>query len=1392
MNNIKSNRPTKIVAIGASAGGIQALEKFFSNLGSDTGMGYVVIQHLSPDFKSLMNEILSRKTEMEVLPVEEDQLVEANKVYLITPNSSILIREGHLFIKSRDHLNKRHFVIDTFFMSLANDQGDKAIGIILSGTGSDGSIGIEKINKKGGLVFSQTIESSEFDGMPRNAINTGFCHCIANPEKLPSLLISLSKKASPPKKIIIHAEEAKNKDYDSTIEIEDQKIFELLKINYGVDFNAYKLPTISRRLNLRLKERETSSKLDYYKLLQDNEKEISALYHNLLIGVTEFFRDGLSFEYLEEEIIPRLFDKNRDEIRIWVIACATGEEAYSIAISFQIVADAMDYKGKISIFATDVDSRSIETASNGIYPYEKLKNLSNIRLEEFFTKLPDGLYKIDPNIRKQIVFSRHDALSDPAFTRINMISCRNFMIYLKKNTQEKLLSTIHFSLALEGYFFLGASESIRQVANDFLIISEKFNIAKKNPSINQLPPIPNYYKKPNLTNSLDLNYNNILRKRNNDKLIRDYDYILSKYTPTALIIDENLDIIQFIGNTSIYLKPESGRADKNLLQRTDGDLRLALATSLRKCLQKNNCVVSKGVKVSIGDNYNYVDITIDPIPLEEKNKKTYHLYVVIQNSKQSIAKKFNPAKNKIEQDFISVEAANTRAEELEAELVSAKINLHAALEDLQTSNEELVTTNAELLATNEELQSSNEELSSVNEELITVNSEYDRKNQELGILNQEHRNLLRNLDTGFVFIDRDLLIKRFNKSVCKNINLLDRDLERSFQDINYPLEPQRLIIKEIKNVLSGKNSEEKELFLENGVCLVRRVLPYFGHKRAIEGVILTFTDISEIKSFQQKLDQALLASNLIWWEWEIPSGKFSLHSIGECILEFDCNEYYTHVDDWWKIVHPDDLDRVRNSLDEHIKNPEFYWNCQHRFLTKNKKWKWVQNSGQIIDYHQDGKPFKMAGTTQDISHLLQQQDGLLKTATNKKEKAYKLLNEAQSSVQELRKLAKELENANRAKSEFLSMMSHEIRTPLNPIIGLTELLLEENHPPKQKMLLKTIHKSGINLLDIISEILDFSKIESNTVELKTVKFNIIKLINECVSLLKNKCLEKSLHLEFLWENHKKEKIEKDFLVMGDPNKFLQIINNLVSNAIKFTQEGKILIKCRQKKLNINTSEFEIIVKDTGIGIDKKDRDKIFDPFSQLDNSSTRSYEGTGLGLSICKKLVEAMNGEITFHSKINKGSEFVVKLDLHNVSARPKSPILADNLNKTVNSKERILLVEDNIDNRTLVCALLGKNGYQVDEAVNGLEALEAFQNYSYKKVLMDLKMPLMDGLKATRKIRERYGNDVFIIGLTAHVGEKKEEILLKSGVDSLLFKPFSPRKLIDLLHPENITNTCY
>jgi two-component system, chemotaxis family, CheB/CheR fusion protein len=836
-----ATRVTQVVGLGASAGGLEALETFFENMPQDTGMAFVVVQHLSPDYKSLMVELLSRRTHMNVVRVEDGMVVEPNSIYLITPKNNMIIFDGRLLLteQERTHIN---LPIDIFFRSLAEDQGANAIGIILSGTGSDGMRGVRAIKEAGGMVMVQAEETAKFDGMPRAALSTGLVDFVLPLEEMPAQLITY-----------LHHPNLRSvqKEASSLVTDEDNmsKLLTLLHKRVGIDFTLYKPNTVIRRLERRMNINQIWSLEDYIRYLEKSPREINTLFKEMLIGVTNFFRDTEAFAVLQDRVVPDLFERMDPGggIRIWVAGCSTGEEAYSLAILFREEIEKRNATADVKIFATDLDRSAVDFAAAGIYPESCVADLSPERLSRFFLRQGEN-YQVSRKLREMIVFAQHNLLKDPPFTRMDLVTCRNLLIYLQPKVQKKLLSFFEFSLRPGGFLFLGSSETLGDYTSQFEVIDNKWKIYRSRDARRAIPEMIGYGASRDRLHLARSGTHNAFRNIEDERYLEPlYQAILKDHVPASVVVDENHDILHVFSDVSDYLNFPVGKLSTNILKTVRRELASALGAALRKAGKSLKEVSYQNVDFSLEGARRSVDLLVRPFE-DRKGKRT--LFIVYFKEKSDA-----PLSTTSDQIFDARSSCAERIADLERDLQFTKENLQATIEELETSNEELQATNEELVSSNEELQSTNEELQSVNEELYTVNAEFQNKISELVVLNNDMDNLLHSMNLGTLFLDEQLNIRKFTSQVTSILNVRESDVGRPLPHLSHRLLGVDLP-EEVRGVLDQRVTKELEVQTEAGLWVLLLIAPY--RKDGVptrSGVVITFVDITKLKKVQVALQK---------------------------------------------------------------------------------------------------------------------------------------------------------------------------------------------------------------------------------------------------------------------------------------------------------------------------------------------------------------------------------------------------------------------------------------------------------------------------------------------------------------------------------------------------------
>lgn len=836
-----------IVGIGASAGGLEALESFFIHMPSDCGMAFVVIQHLDPTHKSLLLELIKRHTQMKIFQAEQGLAVEPNCIYVIPPNRDMTLRKGRLYLAPLATTYGLRLSIDVFFRSLAEDQAERAIGIILSGTGSDGALGLKTIKERGGLVIAQDPTSARYSGMPQNAIVTGLVDYILPPNEMPEQLLKYIQLAP----FIGRAGPGMLWPEGADVL---QKIFILLRGRTGHDFSAYKKKTVNRRIERRMAVKHIESLEEYIQYLQQNVVEVQALFKELLIGVTRFFRDPDAFQVLEKQILPGLFKERRYEqpIRAWVAGCATGEEAYCLAILLQEQMAALNQEFKVQLFATDIDQEAITKARYGVYPESIVTDISPERLQQFFIK-EDGSYRVTEYIRNMVVCAIHSVIKDPPFSKLDFISCRNLLIYLEPELQKKVISLFCYALKPGGVLFLGASETLpAELAPFFTPIDRKWKIFQRSQKVRERQGLLDFLTP--LWTGPDLTIPDLTKQPEARLLIE--KFLLENYVQPCLIINEQSDIFFIYGRVGQYLEPVVGEVGSwNILRLVRDELRVPVGIAIREALAQKQAATYKDVPLKINGVSYSLTLTAQPIL---KPAALQGLMVVLFEEGQT------PQESQgIETLTGATGNGARRAAELERELEVTKEYLQAIVEELESSNEEIKSTNEELQSANEELETAQEESQSVNEELLTLNTELQNKIEELIWVNSDINNVLASIDVGLIFLDRHMYIRRFNQAATRVANLIETDVGRPIEHIVSKL-PYTDWIPEARQVFEMLVAKELEVQTKTGEWFLMRIRPYRTVENAIEGVVMTFTNITTHKQAIEVIEaERVLAESIV-------------------------------------------------------------------------------------------------------------------------------------------------------------------------------------------------------------------------------------------------------------------------------------------------------------------------------------------------------------------------------------------------------------------------------------------------------------------------------------------------------------------------------------------------
>ncbi|WP_051321309.1 chemotaxis protein CheB [Chrysiogenes arsenatis] len=954
--------PSHYVAVGASAGGLEAIEAFFTNMPPNSGFGFIVIQHLSPDYKSLMVELLSKKTQMSVFRAEDAMNVQANCVYLIPPKMNLTIFHGKLFLTEQDHNRGINLPIDIFLRSLAEDQAEKAIAVILSGTGSDGMRGVRAVKEFGGMVMVQTEDSARFDGMPRSAISTGLADFVLPPDKMPSQLLAFVK----------HPYAATNVErVENMVTDEDAllRVFALLREKCKIDFTYYKPSTVMRRIERRMTINQIDEIREYVSYLLSFPAEITALYRELLIGVTSFFRDQEAFDLLADKWLPELFrNTEKNEVRMWIAACSTGEEAYSLAILARECVESLGRAIDIKIFATDIDREAIQYAATGSYPESIAADISPRLLAKYFHR-KDENFQISRKVREMVVFAQHNLIKDPPFTNIDFISCRNVLIYFQPILQRKVLEFFNFSLCSGGMMFLGSSETTGEMNEFFEFIEPKHKIYRSKGRLRHMPS-----DTPLLSGATDTRFREAkgmfaharrsLRPSDEEKILERFVGAVSgEFLPLSMVVNEQLELLHVVGDTSGYFRLPEGKITNDISKMAIKELSIPLITGIQKVFRQKQELRFSNIKILFGTEVRNLELRIKLLP-EKKGQEPLVAVFLIERDKG-----VTEIGDQAAISFDLSKEAEERLKVLEQDLQFTRENLQATIEELETSNEELQATNEELLASNEELQSTNEELQSTNEELFTVNAEYQSKIIELTELHNDVENLLSTSRIGQLLLDENLEVRRFSSRITSVFKLLENDIGRPITHISHQLidiNPVDIV----QQVQKTGVTVEQEVTTIDGHIHLMRVLPYTIGPKAYSGTVLAFIDVTEARRAENELHEAqnlfVSVSNtspaLIW----LAGRDKKCTWFNQPWLDFTGRTLEEELGDGWtERVHPDDLAMCMKVFITSFDAREPF-SMEYRLLRHDGEYRWLLDMGHPRT-NDNGEFLGYIGTCLDIT-----------------------------------------------------------------------------------------------------------------------------------------------------------------------------------------------------------------------------------------------------------------------------------------------------------------------------------------------------------------------------------------------------------------------------------------
>jgi two-component system CheB/CheR fusion protein len=1359
-NERKALRPSTldfpVVGIGASAGGLQAIKLFFENMPQDNGMAFVIILHLSPDHQSIADKIVQESTQMPVLQVTETVSIEKNHVYVISPAQRLSMNDGFLEVSTSDARETRHASIDLFFRDLADVHRERAFCLVLSGTGSDGAVGLSRIKEQGGITLAQAPEDAEFDGMPRAAIDTRMVDLVLPVVEMPQKLLELWRNSQEISLPNVNDPELQTIAAISEREalIAEQLLHDILiqlRTGTGHDFKHYKRATVLRRIERRMQVTAQPDLKAYFLYLQNNPEETKALLGDMLIGVTNFFRDREAFEALERDVVPQLVSAavsaqpEKEEIRVWSAGCSTGEEAYSLAmlVSDQLQLDAS--KASLQLFATDIDERAISVGRAGLYPQAIVTDVPPTRLRHYFLK-EDDHYRIRKEIREKVLFAKHSLLSDPPFSQIDLIVCRNLLIYLDREVQREILQMFHFALRPGGFLFLGSSESADACHELFAPVDKRNRIFRaKTGTANsrRTPTMPRGgYVRTNVSQHVPPN--SVQRKMSVGDI---HQRALEQSAPPSMIVDGNADILHMSESAGRFLRHVGGEMSRNLLTLILPELRLELRTTLFQVQQSNLSVKSREVSIKRDERRYLIDLVA--YPYKEEGSDSEYTLVIFEEVEVDPSDLAATTVLQTENQVLS---------NLERELQRTKLHLQDTIEQSEVSSEELKASNEEMQAINEELRSateeletSKEELQSINEELLTVNFELKTKVEETDKINDYLTNLIASTDIATVFVDRSMRIKWFTPRATDIFSMLPVDTGRSLLDITHRLHYDNLA-GDAALVFESLNMIEREVSSTDNRWYIARLLPYRSSEDHIDGTVLTFIDITKRRAAEE----------------ELRLGEERMRLVAEstrdyAIITLDEHGVITTWNKGAELIFGYSKAEAEGAYYDFIFSPE-----DRAAGAPETELQTVRAHGRSDDerwhLHKDGSRFFCSGEVTLLSGDNLQ--GYVKIARD-------LTGHKRQHEEQTQELA-ETRNTNYLKDEFFAVMSHELKHPLNLIQLNAELLrrlpVTKSLAPAAKAV-STICDAVTSQARIIDDLLDVARIRTGKLKLQPVAVDLVSVLRDVYTVVLND--QHDVTVELL--------VPSDALmVQADPTRLEQIIWNLVNNALKFTPpKGRVQLIASQAGEMVRLD-----IKDNGAGIAPENLDHVFDLFGQAEKQHiTHNREGLGIGLSLVRQLTEAQRGTVEVSSAgIGTGCTFTVYLPLASTLEEAQPAIQPLEASGRL-SGLTILLVDDSADVLETLKMLLEMEDAQVIAFNLPTAALDAAKSTRFDLIISDLGMPVMNGHELMSALRQLpLVKDVPSIALTGYGAHSDIQKSRQSGFDQHIGKPVSYDDLIDTI----------
>ncbi|HKR38119.1 MAG TPA: CheR family methyltransferase [Paraburkholderia sp.] len=1337
MPRSQTNYP--IVGIGASAGGLSALLAFFEALPSHTSMAFVVVVHLAPDHESSMAALLHKATDMPVVEVTSPTPIEPDHVYVIAPSLDLAMVDDYLRVSPSQPQEGRRAAIDVFFRTLAETHRERAIGIVLSGAGSDGSAGLSRVKEMGGITFAQDPSEAEYDSMPRSAIATGMVDFVITAAEMPQRLMDLWSTTKEIQLPAAESEERREEHINEAAERALREIMIILRTRTAHDFRHYKRATVLRRIERRLQVNGITDLQAYRDHLHLHPEETQALLQDMLISVTNFFRDKEAFDVLEREVLPQLFEGRgeQDRIRVWSVGCATGEEAYSLAMLLQERSLKSTEGTSFQVFATDIDERAISFARTGLFPDSILADVTPARVRQFFSK-DAAHYRVKKELREHMLFAHHNVLSDPPFSRLDLICCRNLLIYLDREAQVEILKMFHFALRPGGVLFLGSSESADSVSSMFTVVDKRNRIYRANMAVRGDTPVP-------VAISGTMNARPVVptvqppgRRRFSFGDL--HQRLVEQYAPPSVLVSRDSEIVHLSDRAGRFLQYSGGEPSHNIVAAVRPELRLELRTAIYQALHTNRSVEARRVRLERDGRSYFVNMTARPVHDPEANADfVLVLFDEVEDSMSGV----ETASVDVQKDPIITQ--------LERELQRTKEQLQSTIEQSETSTEELKASNEELQAINEELRSateeletSKEELQSINEELTTVNAELKSKVEETSKINDDLQNLIAANDIGTIFVDRNICIKRYTPRATDVFSIIPSDIGRSLLDITHRLEYDKLA-DDAAEAFDSLRLIERELKSNDGRWYLARFVPYRTAEDRIDGAVLSFIDITGRRQAEDQLRE----------------GERRMRIVAEgtkdyAIITFDDEGYVTS----WnagaeRIFGYTEAEMIGQSADllsteedrvNKVADREFALARQHG-RTDEERW----------HLRKDGTRFFASGVLSRLDEA--GVSGFAKIARDLGELVPADADLRETTLEQVRDAGER--DGQRRQDEFLAVVSHELKHPLNLISASAELIARAPETRQSLNLTRaadTIRRTVVGQAQIIDDLLDISRVRTGKLSVMRSAVDMREIVQRVCHAVQFEAQQRGIVL-------KVSIAQTPVILHADFTRIEQIVWNLISNAMKFTNRGSVSVS-----LDVADDEAVLRVKDTGTGIEPALLPHIFDMYKQSRQSAARR-SGLGIGLALVRELVTIHGGSVRAESQgLGRGATFTVTLPMQRSFAHAES---RDGAAMASLQGLHILMVDDDATTVETFKLLLESEGANVQTATSGEEALTLLNGNAPDLVLSDLGMPGMDGYEFIGKLRSQPAlESVICIALSGFGQEADVEQSEQAGFDAHLKKP--------------------